>query len=179
MGSFPAAAIVGIDKLKHEFEKSRGYHFCDTYFEGSFDLIDGAPDEELSDSFALAAALDIVKLDRGALKFFDPSGGKPIQIVPGNKGKNDRSLAFKYYTENEKWSIIVKDAFDKVYEEEGRPKIESILKAHYDRLLTADYLGKKMESIEPDSDEEKQIWSERKTTKKIAVEIPIVGASDW
>ena len=41
----------------------------------------------LSDSLALAAALDIVKLDRGTLKFFDPKEAQPIQIVSGNKGK--------------------------------------------------------------------------------------------
>jgi len=179
MGSFPATAIVGIDKLKHEFETAKGYHFCDLYFEGAMDLIDGAPDEEVSESFALAAALDIVKLDRGALKFFDPSGGKPTQIVPGSKGKNDRFLAFKQYTENKKWSIITNDVYDKVYKEEGKPQIESILRAHFDRLLTADYLGKKMESIEPDSDEEKQIWAERKTIKKLAEAFPIAGASEW
>ena len=179
IGSFPAAAIEGIDKLKYEFESSRGYHYCDKYFEGAMDLIDGAPDEELSESFALAAALDIVKLDRGALKFFDPTGGKPIQIVLSNKGKNDRSLAFKHYSDNKKWSIITSDVYDKMFKEGGEAKLESLLRAHYDRLLTADYLGKKMESIEPDSDEEKQIWSERKTIRKIAIEVPIVGASDW
>jgi len=143
------------------------------------DLFDEAPDEALSVSFAIAAALDMVRLDGECYKFFDPKGAQPIQIVTGCRGKNERSLAFKHYSNNKEWLIMVKDAFDKIYEEEEKPKIESLLKAHYDRLLTEDYLGKKMESIEPDSDEEKQIWTERKTIKRIAMEFPIMGASEW
>lgn len=182
MGSFPATAIEGIGKLKNEYQKSiehKGYHLSDTYFDNAMDLIDGAPDQELSDSFAIAAALDIVKLDRGALKFFDPSGGKPKQIVPGSRGRNDRAQAFKHYSENKDWSIMTNEVYDKVYEEEGKPKIESLLKAHYDRLLTADYLGKSPDNIEPESDEEYHIYEERKTIKRLATEIPINGASEW
>ena len=193
--AFSARSIKGVDKMRkafyHAMQNNGGYYFNDTYFENVLDLIDhhdirthwrwfpSMPDGELYVSFTIAAALDLVRLDGECYMFFDPKGAQPIQIVPGNIGKNDRFLAFKYYSENEKWPIIVKDAFDKIYEEEEKPKIESLLKAHYDRLLTEDYLGKKMESIEPDSDEEKQIWTERKTIKRIAMEFPIMGASEW
>ena len=180
-GMFPANAIHNIAALKsaHEMSvKNGGYHFADKYFEKSMDLIDGPQNEELLEFFAIGSALGMINLDRGSIKFKGKSG-RPMTIVPGTRNKNNRAVVFKHFSENKAWINEIKEKYDNVLNEEGKPKIAELFKTYHDKIFSPEILGKLMDSIDSESDESTHIWAEKDAIKKAAMDCPITGAENW
>jgi len=180
-GMFPANAIHNMAALKsaHEMSvKNGGYHFADKYFEKSMDLIDGPQNEELLEFFAIGSALGMINLDRGSIKF-KGKNGRPMAIVPGTRNKNNRAVAFKHFCENQDWINEIKEKYDNVLNEEGKPKISELFKTYHDNIFTSEILGKLMDSIDPESDESNHIWAEKDAIKRAAIGCPITGAENW
>ena len=172
-GMFPAMAISGIDTLSNKFYHANSYHFCDKYFDGKIlDLCKGNTDEEDMTSFILASALGMstdyngphIVLSKGALRFVD-SRGQAHQIVRGSKGKTDRSLGFKEFSKNESWKNEIKISWEAFADKSSKSEIGEVLRFFYENHHKPEYLGKELKSMDKESEEYNQIFTERDTCK--------------
>ena len=172
-GMFPANAIKRIGNWKEDFLSSiskGGYHFSDVYFEkNAIDLIE--PKKDKTDSlqwFSIASALGIIGLERGGLSL-KYKNRRIEALYLGNRGKTDRSKAFDIFSENKDYIKFIDDAFEKELSSKGKDAMSKILLEFYNNLDTPAILGKRLSSIDKESDEFHQIQEERESIYNFAM----------
>ena len=181
-GMFPASALHNIDSMKSEFTmsmESGGYHFSDVYFEKyAMDLLQGQQDKELLKLFAIGGALQIIGLDKGAIKI--NIDNVKVPLVEGSRNRNNRAIAFECFAQNKEWQDAVKKYLEYLDKKiDGKPIIAKLFKEHYDNINKIEVLGKKFESVESGSAEYNHIHNERASIQQAAIEFPIKDAGEW
>jgi hypothetical protein len=179
-GMFPANSIHNMRSLAAKFKLSRKYHFSDVYFEKNcLDLFEGKPDGELLKDFAIGSALEIINFKNQRIQFFK-ANGTSTDMVKTSKGKTLRSLAFKEFCENQDWQNEVRKIRDEISDLiDGRGILYDKFKWHFDNLGEVGVLGKKLESIDSDSDEYHHIFIEKEAIRLAAFGEKFEDAEKW